>query len=84
MLGRLLIQKQLTNGAINDTNALAKDWKASFETIDWVNPNTRNLVEDGEFTHSISQSISYLLQIKIEALLSQTSKQIRSTFRRFF
>jgi len=60
MLGRLLIQKQLTNGHANGITDLSKDWKASFETIDWVNPNTRNLVEDGEFTRSISYLNSYV------------------------
>ncbi len=26
----------------------AQDWKANFETVDWVNPNERNLVAEGE------------------------------------
>ena len=70
MLGRLLTQKQLTNGHVSDTTASSKDWRASFETIDWVNPNTRNLVEDGEFTRSISQPLSYVPQTKIQAIFT--------------
>ena len=54
MLGRMLLQKSnLTNGYINGvTNGhpitSSKDWRSSFETIDWVNPNEKNLVADGE------------------------------------
>jgi len=70
MLGRLLIQKQLSNGHVNGSEVLSQDWKASFETIDWVNPNTRNLVEDGEFTQSISPPLSYVLQIKFQAIIT--------------
>jgi carbamoyl-phosphate synthase/aspartate carbamoyltransferase len=56
MLGRMLLQKEnLTNGTPNGvTNGISsitsgKDWRSAFETIDWVNPNTKNLVADGEF-----------------------------------
>ena len=54
MLGRMLLQKSdLTNGYPNGlTNGhpitSSKDWRSSFETIDWVNPNEKNLVADGE------------------------------------
>jgi carbamoyl-phosphate synthase/aspartate carbamoyltransferase len=53
MLGRMLVQKELTNGhAKGLTNGASAstpsgDWKAGFEMIDWVNPNARNLVADG-------------------------------------
>ncbi|XXG94391.1 Carbamoyl-phosphate synthase [Hypoxylon texense] len=52
MLGRMLLQKQgLTNGITNGANGIAnhhmkKDWKPHFDTIDWVNPNTKNLVAE--------------------------------------
>lgn len=51
MLGRMMIEKKLTNGHTNGTTALtsSKDWRSAFETIDWVNPNTKNLVADGEY-----------------------------------
>jgi len=51
MLGRMLQQKQkdLTNGHTNGTKSIPKDWKTSFEKIDWINPNARNLVEEGKF-----------------------------------
>jgi carbamoyl-phosphate synthase/aspartate carbamoyltransferase len=54
MLGRMLLQKQnLTNGHNGITNGISavpssKDWRSSFEEIDWVNPNEMNLVADGE------------------------------------
>ncbi|KAI1074979.1 carbamoyl-phosphate synth [Whalleya microplaca] len=52
MLGRMLLQKQgLTNGVTNGANGIAshhigQDWKPHFDTIDWVNPNTKNLVAE--------------------------------------
>ncbi|KAG9242295.1 hypothetical protein BJ878DRAFT_555798 [Calycina marina] len=47
MLGRLLVQKQMSNGHSYGSKTPSKeDWKSLFETIEWVNPNTRNLVED--------------------------------------
>jgi carbamoyl-phosphate synthase/aspartate carbamoyltransferase len=56
MLGRLLLQKKdLLNGYINGEKATlvcSKDWRAGFESIDWVNPNTMNLVAEGEFVQN--------------------------------
>jgi len=55
MLGRMLVQKELTNGhangVSNGTSALttSKNWRSAFEMIDWVNPNAKNLVADGQF-----------------------------------
>ncbi|KAI0022516.1 carbamoyl-phosphate synthase [Xylariomycetidae sp. FL0641] len=53
MLGRILLQKpELTNGesnGVNGTNTsqvIKKDWKPYFESVDWVNPNTKNLVAE--------------------------------------
>jgi carbamoyl-phosphate synthase/aspartate carbamoyltransferase len=61
MLGRMLVQKEaLTNGSakalVNGTIAPAssKNWQDKFETIDWVNPNTQNLVADGECELTLS------------------------------
>lgn len=54
MLGRMLQQKrEMTNGVDGDAEGLALpgitgDWKPYFESIDWVNPNTKNLVAEGE------------------------------------
>lgn len=56
MLGRMRVQKQissngLTNGHTNGTSAITlENWSSSFETIEWVNPNTKNLVADGKFS----------------------------------
>lgn len=53
MLGRMLLQKKdLANGYIDGEKASllqSKDWRAGFESLDWVNPNTTNLVAEGEF-----------------------------------
>jgi carbamoyl-phosphate synthase / aspartate carbamoyltransferase len=53
MLGRILLEKVSSpNGYASDGTSPSealKDWRAAFETIDWVNPNTRNLVAEGEF-----------------------------------
>lgn len=54
MLGRMLVQKDLTNGYANGlTNvsspvASSVNWRSAFEEIDWVDPNAKNLVADGE------------------------------------
>jgi carbamoyl-phosphate synthase/aspartate carbamoyltransferase len=55
MLGRMLLEKKdLADGADGDAEGLALpgkmgDWRASFESVDWVNPNEKNLVAEGEF-----------------------------------
>ncbi|APA13049.1 hypothetical protein sscle_10g078190 [Sclerotinia sclerotiorum 1980 UF-70] len=47
MLGRMLLQKDtLTNGNGNISTLSSKDWRSSFEAIDWMDPNTKNLVAD--------------------------------------
>ncbi|CAG8954741.1 hypothetical protein HYFRA_00004666 [Hymenoscyphus fraxineus] len=53
MLGRMMVQKEgLTNGyASGNAHGISevlsgKDWRASFESIDWLNPNAKNLVAD--------------------------------------
>ncbi|KAK3688598.1 hypothetical protein B0T22DRAFT_158932 [Podospora appendiculata] len=53
MLGRMLLRKQsLTNGAINGDVAavalpdIAGDWRPHYDTIEWVNPNEKNLVAE--------------------------------------
>jgi carbamoyl-phosphate synthase/aspartate carbamoyltransferase len=53
MLGRMLLEKprKLTNGLTNGhkhAEYQVPEWPAGYETIDWVNPNTKNLVADGE------------------------------------
>ena len=62
MLGRLLrrtapspIAIELTNGAVNtqaltDTPSVDIDWRPDFEQIEWVDPNTKNLVAEGDTT----------------------------------
>lgn len=54
MLGRmLLLKQQQPNGLTNGVNGIGgaqavKEWKPYFETVDWVNPNEKNLVAEGE------------------------------------
>lgn len=56
MLGRMLLQKPqaangITNGTVGQTNGIPqamKDWKPYFDAVDWVNPNEKNLVAEGE------------------------------------
>jgi carbamoyl-phosphate synthase / aspartate carbamoyltransferase len=56
MLGRMLQQKKsLTNGTANGASTLTpfqknvEEWRPYFDTVDWVNPNEKNLVAEGEF-----------------------------------
>ena len=83
MLGRMLVQRNdlpngyangLSNGAI--ARASSKDWRPLFESIDWVNPNEKNLVADGEswlvlgsFTELTS---SNSVNTKTQIIFSQT------------
>lgn len=58
MLGRILLQKpqsanSLANGENGHVNGIGgvqaqKEWKPYFETVEWVNPNEKNLVAEGE------------------------------------
>lgn len=51
MLGRLLLRKkELPQGQSDVCNLQAArgDWQSWFETVDWVNPNEKNLVAEGE------------------------------------
>lgn len=66
MLGKLLLSKQqLANGHANGlTNGTSKDekkdWRQSFEEIEWVNPNKQNLVADGESSLNQRPSLAYI------------------------
>ncbi|KAI9745622.1 MAG: hypothetical protein M1818_001156 [Claussenomyces sp. TS43310] len=50
MLGRMLLQKDtLENGQVNGNLSaliISDGWRRFFETVDWVNPNSKNLVAD--------------------------------------
>lgn len=53
MLGRMLLEKKgLSNeDSSSEADALPGvlgDWQSRFETVDWVNPNEKNLVAEGE------------------------------------
>lgn len=48
MLGRMLLQK---SGSTPDVaGAAGADWKSYFEETEWVDPNTKNLVAEGELS----------------------------------
>jgi len=55
MLGRMLQQRRgLPNGVNGHAEGaglpgIPGDWRPYFETVDWVNPNKKNLVAEGEF-----------------------------------
>ncbi len=57
MLGRMLFQrKDFPNGTASVNGQVhggsprfVKDWQPYFDAIDWVNPNQKNLVAEGEF-----------------------------------
>jgi carbamoyl-phosphate synthase/aspartate carbamoyltransferase len=50
MLGRMLLgQSRASNGVANGIPNDVEIWRASFEEIEWVNPNTKNLVAEGNF-----------------------------------
>lgn len=67
MLGRLLQRTAaapssiaLTNGAVNtqdlvdgEVEAEAEDWKSSFAQCEWLDPNSTNLVAEGNSSNSI-------------------------------
>ncbi|KAL2175706.1 uncharacterized protein P884DRAFT_227798 [Thermothelomyces heterothallicus CBS 202.75] len=52
MLGRMLMEKKdLANGVNGDTDGhklpgILGDWRPRFESVDWVNPNEKNLVAE--------------------------------------
>lgn len=47
MLGRLLLESGVSNGTKSDDIASSTEWREHFEKIDWVDPNTKNLVAEG-------------------------------------
>lgn len=49
MLGRMLLRK--ADVAESDAPLTKDTWKSSFEQIDWVDPNTKNLVDEGELLY---------------------------------
>jgi carbamoyl-phosphate synthase / aspartate carbamoyltransferase len=49
MLGRMLLQKSDAPNGVNGTTSHSKSFtRDDFETIDWVNPNEKNLVAEGK------------------------------------
>lgn len=46
MLGRMLLQ---TDPLANGNAVVNRNWRPLFDQIDWVNPNEKNLVSEGEF-----------------------------------
>lgn len=63
MLGRMLLRRPhdqaLTNGSVNGAingngpHNGVQDWQRFFDTIDWVNPNSKNLVAEGELRRDL-------------------------------
>jgi carbamoyl-phosphate synthase/aspartate carbamoyltransferase len=67
MLGRLLRRTspqhapaslELTNGEVALVNGVptsSYEWKSDYEKVDWVDPNKKNLVAEGEFNMLTNQ-----------------------------
>lgn len=62
MLGRMMLQKSGTpNGPIDGVangESDADSWRSSFEQQEWINPNTKNLVSEGEFSSPCFENCS--------------------------
>lgn len=59
MLGRMLQEKKNATNGITHQHALpgkTENWQAYFESIDWVNPNEKNLVAEGEFRRDLKSN----------------------------
>lgn len=55
MLGRMLLQKESLTDGVNGTSDVltltsepGQDWKPIFESLEWFDPNKKNLVAEGE------------------------------------
>lgn len=53
MLGRLLLSHEEVPDGHVEVFGGKDSWRSSFEQIDWVDPNTQNLVSEGEFNNSL-------------------------------
>ena len=62
MPGRMLIvSSSVSNGASECTNDISGDgkkWRKNFEEIDWVDPNTKNLVAEGNLVLCVKKQAS--------------------------
>lgn len=49
MLGRMMLSHdEVLSGAVEVSAANKDSWKSAFEQVEWVNPNTSNLVNEGK------------------------------------
>jgi carbamoyl-phosphate synthase/aspartate carbamoyltransferase len=88
MLGKMLLQKKgLANGHTNGEKGSltqSNDWREEYESVEWVNPNSMNLVAEGEFVHSeFDQACSDMVRSidqGAEALSSRTLKFLVPSF----
>jgi carbamoyl-phosphate synthase/aspartate carbamoyltransferase len=66
MLGKMMLQKSTSVGekiasglsSIVGTKGVSQDWRNDFEEVDWVDPNVKNLVAEGNLRASIHLPIS--------------------------
>lgn len=70
MLGKMLVEtRHKPNGIGGDSSAIdqpstssvAPDWRRDFKDVDWFNPNTKNLVAEGEHTPLFKSCIAQTL-----------------------
>jgi carbamoyl-phosphate synthase small subunit len=78
MLGRMLLQKQdLPNGVQGTSGVLSllsqsgQDWRPYFEEVEWVDPNKKNLVAEGEQSSKISPPLSDIMLTHMAASVHQ-------------
>ena len=83
MLGKMMIEsKNQTNGMVNNHIGHNGHAKApSFEDVEWDDPNSKNLVADGERDHLTNQPLGFLISF---TSLCQRASSLHSTGKESF
>lgn len=96
MLGKLLVEKEnltngssngLTNGNGNGTTTISEDRTSTFESIDWVDPNAKNLVADGRSMVILSPNeglILHSLYSGTQVILTRPHYRIEASIRQAY
>ena len=62
MLGKMMLEVKQSKGMVNGHTAFEDlTYQLTFETIDWFDPNTKNLVADGELILHIDSTLRLVL-----------------------
>lgn len=85
MLGRLLLQRaNFANGITNGDSALTVPtigWQSQFETVEWLNPNEKNLVAEGKTRASFQLHENPYLSLLLSVCQVSQALQTASTVR---